>query len=41
MKRKTYTKKFKEEAIRLVKEDCLACTKVKRELGIGQGTVSK
>jgi transposase len=40
-KRKTYSKEFKEEAIRLVKEDGLTCIQVERDLGIGQGTVSK
>jgi len=40
-KRKTYSKEFKEEAIRLVKEDGLTCIQVKRDLGIDQGTVSK
>ena len=40
-KRKTYSKEFKEEAISLVKEDGLTCIQVERDLGIGQGTVSK
>jgi transposase len=40
-KRKTYSKEFKEEAIRLVKEDGLTCVKVEQDLGIGQGAVSK
>ena len=40
-KRKTYSKEFKEEAIRLVKEDGLTCIQVERDLGIGHGTVSK
>ena len=40
-KRETYSKEFKEKAIRLVKEDGLTSIQVKRYLGIGQGTVSK
>ena len=36
-KRKTYSKEFKEEAIRLVKEDGLTCIQVERDLGIGHG----
>ena len=40
-KRKTYSKEFKEEAIRLVEEDGHTCVKVEQDLGIGQGTVSK
>ena len=40
-KRKTYLKEFKEEAISLVKEDGLTCIQVERDLGIGQGSVSK
>ena len=40
-KRKTYSKEFKEKAIRLVKEDGFTCIQVERDLGIGQGTVSK
>lgn len=40
-KRKTYLKELKEEAIRLVKEDGPTCIQVERDLGIGQGTVSK
>jgi len=31
-KRKTYSKEFKEEAIRLVKEDGLTCIQVERDL---------
>ena len=40
-KRKTYSKEFKEEAIRLVKEDGLTCIQVERDLRTGHGTVSK
>jgi len=40
-KRKTYSKEFKDEAIRLVKENGLTCVQAERELGIGQGTVSR
>ena len=40
-KRKIYSKEFKEEAIRLVKEDGLICIQVERDFGIGYGTVSK
>jgi len=38
-KRKTYAKEFKEEAVRLVKEDGPTCIHMERDLGIGQGTV--
>ncbi len=40
-KRKTYSKEFKEEAIRLVKENGPTCIQVERDLGIGHGAVSK
>jgi transposase len=40
-KRKTYSKEFKEEAVRLVEENGHTCVEVERELGIGQGTVSR
>ena len=40
-KRKTYSKEFKEEAIRLVEGDGRTCVQVEKELGIGQGTVSR
>ena len=40
-KRINYSKEFKEESIRLVKEDGLTCIQVERDLGIGQGSVSK
>ena len=36
-KRETYSKEFKEEAIRLVKEDGHTCIQVERDLGIGHG----
>ncbi|MCP4373812.1 MAG: hypothetical protein GY797_37785 [Deltaproteobacteria bacterium] len=39
-KRKIYSKKFKEEAIRF-EEDGLTCIQVERDIGIGRGTVSK
>ena len=39
--RKTYSKEFKDEAIRLSKENGLTFVQVEKELGIGQGTVSR
>ena len=39
--RRTYSKEFKEEAIKLVQEEGLTCKKVEKNLGIGNGTVSR
>jgi len=39
--RKTYSKEFKREAIRLVEQDGLACIQVEQDLGIGKGVVSR
>jgi transposase InsO family protein/transposase-like protein len=39
--RRTYSKEFKEEAIKLVEEEGLTCSKVEENLGIGKGTVSR
>ena len=39
--RKTYSKEYKDEAIRLVKENARACIQMEKELGIGQATVSQ
>ncbi len=40
-RRKTYSKEFKEGAIRLVEEDNLACSQAESNLGIGKGVVSR
>ncbi len=40
-RRKTYTKEFKTEAINLVLDEGLSCVQVERNLGIGEGTVSR
>jgi transposase-like protein len=39
--RKTYSKEFKEGAIRLVEEYNLACSQAESNLGIGKGVVSR
>ena len=39
--RRTYSKEFKEEAIKLVQEEGLTCKKVEKNLGIGNGTASR
>lgn len=38
--RKTYSKEFKEEAVRLV-ESGISCIQVERDLGIGHGSVAR
>ncbi len=40
-KRKTYPAEFKEEAIGLVEKEGLSCVQVEKDLGIGQGVVSR
>ncbi len=39
--RRTYSREFKEEAIRLVKEERISCTQAEKDLGIGKGVISR
>ena len=38
---RTYSKEFKEEAIRLVQEERISCYQAEKELGIGNGVISR
>lgn len=39
--RRTYSKEFKEEAIRLVQEEDISCRQAEKDLGIGNGVISR